>query len=232
MLQRAKNLRRTVAIATVAVGATFGAHAQLIVNGGFEDPAFVDNGSHYTMTNGGQLTGWTSSSVNGGVVLFDAGFAPVGGGLQAVELEASDSISQSFATLIGAHYRVSFELSAYPFYGGAAPGTTLCPCDSWVDVGIGTSWSTVAGSSVGYTLETLDFVADASSTTLTFRNAISPDKWRNYPHLDNVAVARVFEDGPQLRITTAVPEPETYALLIAGLALLRVRATKRSRKPA
>jgi hypothetical protein len=227
MLQRA-NLRRKVAIAVAAFAATAGAQAQLIVNGGFEDPAFVDNGSHYVRMNGAELTGWSLHSVHGGNVLFDSGFSPVGGGAQAVELEASDWISQSFATVAGSHYRLSFDLSAYTGYGGPAPGSTLCPCASWIDVGIDATWTTFAGSSAGYTPEALDFVADSSSTTLTFRNAVPMDQWRNYPHLDNVAVEQVFEET-QLRITTAVPEPETYALLLAGLALLRLRKGRAGR---
>ena len=228
--QRARNARRKVLVGIAAFVAAVGAHAQLIVNGGFEEPAFADSGSHYVRTNGTELTGWSSYSGNGGTVLFNSAFMPVAEGKQAVEIESTgDWISQGFATVAGAHYRLSFELSAYTTYGGPGAGSTVCPCASWIDVGIDSAWTTFAGSSVGYSLHTLDFIADSSFTTLTFKNAIDRSEWRNYPHLDNVAVDEIFEERAQLRVAAPIPEPETYALVLGGLALLRLRTARASR---
>ncbi len=222
------NVHRKFLFALTVFAAATGARAQLVVNGGFENPTFVDNAWHFVHTNGTQLTGWSSYSSNGGPVLFNGGFMPVAEGKQAVELEVpGDWISQTFETTAGANYRLSFDLSAYTNYGGPGMGNALCPCESLVDVGVGSMWTTFVGSSDGYSSHTLDFTADSSSTALTFMNPISPAAFGNYPHLDNVSVY-LMSDGPSLRQTAPIPEPETYALFLAGLAFLRWRTAHKS----
>jgi len=62
--------------------------------------------------------------------------------------------------------------------------------------------------------QTLDFTADASTTTLTLVNPSVPAGIGNYPEVDNVSVV-------------AVPEPETYALMLAGLGALGLVARRR-----
>ena len=80
----------------------------LLVDGGFEI-ASIPDGSPYVYLTGTQLTGWTTFSSRSGTVLFNTGYMPVAEGSHAVEIEVpGDSISQTFATVAGASYRVSF----------------------------------------------------------------------------------------------------------------------------
>jgi len=64
------------------------AQANLIVNGGFEDPVVADNPPQYVYQSGNELPGWTIfSSVPRGIVHFNTGYAHVTEGSQAVQLE-------------------------------------------------------------------------------------------------------------------------------------------------
>ena len=88
------------AAAIVGLFSTFAAQAaDLIYNGGFEEPVAI---SPYVHRNGDQLPGWTLHSTYKGTVHFDTGYDSVSEGSQAVQIEVpGDWISQSFATLIG-----------------------------------------------------------------------------------------------------------------------------------
>lgn len=216
-MNHSHHLRRQ-ALAGIALLATIGtAHAQLLVDGGFETPAITDPGVTWVGLPGTTLTGWSSFSTLHGAILFIEPVSPVSEGKQAVELEVpGDSISQTFATLSGGSYRLSFDLSAYKYYGGPGLGVTPCPCKSMVDVSVGSANERFWGSSEAYETQKLDFTADASFTTLTFTSPSVPEHYGNYPHLDNVSVVQVF-DQVLFREVAPVPEPETYALMLAGL---------------
>jgi hypothetical protein len=212
-IRRLPNALASAAL-TVAAGA---AHANLLVNGSFEDPVFPDNNLHYVHLLDGELPGWTSFSTYAGTVLFNTGYDPVTDGTQAVQIEVpGDYISQSFVTTVGEHYRLSFDLSAFSGYGGPGLGFAHCPCQSILDVTVGAASATFTSSSLGFVSETLDFVADSSTTTLRLMNPSTPSAYGNYPHLDNVSVV-------------AIPEPEMYALMVAGLGLLAAVARRRMR---
>lgn len=90
------------------------AHANLLINGGFEDPVVVDTTRHYEHRNGTELTGWTSFSTYKGTVQFNSFYDLVSEGNQAVQIEVGgDWISQTFATVVGQSYLLSYDLSAY-----------------------------------------------------------------------------------------------------------------------
>lgn len=195
---------------------SFAVQANLIVNGGFEEPTPVI--SPYEHRNGSELPGWTLFSTFKGTVHFDTTYDPVSEGSQAVQIEVpGDWISQSFATVIGQVYTVSFDQSAYSVYGGPNLGFTPCSptCESILGVSVGAFNDEFTGSSAGYVTNTLQFTADSLTTTLEFKNLYDGDAWGNYPHLDNVSV-------------NAVPLPAAFWLFSTGLIGLVAAARRKA----
>jgi hypothetical protein len=205
------------------------AQANLIVNGSFEEPLVVPVGEGslfaYQHLNGSELTGWESFSTFNGTVLFTSAYSPVSDGIQAVQLEApGDSISQTFDTTIGQAYLLSFDLSAH--FSGLGLST--------LGVNIGAASGTFSGSYLNYVTDTLQFTADAATTTLTFTN-LGPFLL-TYSHLDNVSVVAVCSPFPGGGHTEGcfpgpgpfpAPAPGTLALIglaLAGMAAMRRRA--------
>ena len=168
---------RTGGLALVIVGFffSFPAQASLIVNGGFETPLVA---GPYEHRNGTELPGWTLFSTFKGTVHFDTTYDPVSEGSQAVQIEVpGDWISQTFATVIGQDYTLSFDLSAFSDYGGPGLGFTPCSpfCSSILGVTVGSTNTIFGGSSAGYVSNSLQFTADALATTLKFENLFVGD---------------------------------------------------------
>jgi hypothetical protein len=165
-----------------------------LINGGFEEPTGIGTYEH---RNGDELPGWNLFSTYKGTVHFDTDYAPVSEGSQAVQIEVpGDWISQSVSTVIGQEYKVSFDLSAYPVYGGPNLGYTPCNpyCDSILEVSVGSASEVFNGSSEEYVTHSLLFTADSAISTVKFENPFIldiNDEWGNYPHLDNVSVSMV-----------------------------------------
>jgi len=226
-------------------------NASLIINGGFEDPIVGNQFGGFEHRNGFELTGWESFSsyVPGtgedpGSVHFNTNYAPVSEGNQAVQIEVpGDWISQSFATVIGQEYGVSFDLSAFPVYGGPNLGFKPCNpyCDSILGVYVGSVSEIFTGSSADYLTNTLLFNAVSSISTLKFENLYAGDLLGNYPHLDNVSVNSVCSEFPGGGATEGcfpgpgpfpgkVPEPP--ALLLFGIGLIGLVGFGKRRKAA
>ena len=155
----------------------------------------------------GDFTGWTLSGNTGYTSVqssFD-GFAPYEGAYFALlgPVGSDGYLSQTFSDTAGAQYDVSFAL-------GSDGGT---PNDFGVTVG-GFTYGPVYDipPTGGYTLITGTFVGSGSDTiTLSFRN--DP----GYLALDAVSVS------------TAVPEPSTWAMMglgFAGLAFAGYRTRR------
>ena len=202
---------RSIALATAALLAVSGAaHANLLINGGFEEPAFADNSYHYVKLNGTELTGWTSSLTPGpnqGSVLFNALYDRVSEGNQAVQIEDPlDWISQTFATVVNRSYLLTFDLTDYAGFGRQGKSS--------LGLEVGQTSLTFTGYSGSYVRYSVQFTANALSTTLKFENIGSVDACGCYPEIDSVSVV-------------GVPEPTTYALMLAGLGALGLVARRR-----
>ena len=162
-------------------------HANLLTNGSFETPTVV---SPYIHRNGAELPGWTLFSTYRGTVHFDTSYDIVTDGTQAVQIEVGgDWISQTFATVVGQSYTLTFDLTAYSGYGGppSAPYSS-CPCVASLRAYVGPASVTLTGNSGSYATHTIKFTAVASSTTVKFENMAPPSAWGNYPQVDNVSV--------------------------------------------
>lgn len=184
-------------------------NANLLSNGGFESSS-----SNFTTP-----TGWFNIGHTEGVVQYSQvptqpvseglNFYSIGGFASNGLASVGEGIGQSFATLVGASYRVSYAYSAENGTGWATETLRVSAAGSLVDhelVPTGTNFFTRPWSA-----GVLDFVATSSSTTLSFTlQAIgSGGAHNNDPMLDDVSV-----------VLTAVPEAQVWALMAAGLLML------------
>jgi len=213
---------RALALAA-AMGAAAAAHANLLVNGSFENGAFVNQGND-TMS---PLVG--STAITGWAVVTDT-TAWIGPNNPFL-LAASDGsyfldltnyqegppfagVSQAITTIPGAVYSLSFDLGSSNHWGrpdsltasaGGASQTFLSPS---------------TGTNNDWTHESMQFTATGATTTVLLQGASG----FNYIGLDNVDV--------ELLSLPAVPEPETWALLLGGIGVLAGRVRRASRQAA
>ena len=193
------------------LGLSGAANANLLINGGFEKPIVTLIDGSYAHRNGTELAGWTAFSSWQGIVQFRYPYIDYihyipSEGLQAVQLEVpGDWIMQSFATVVGQTYRLTFDLSMQPNDASTAVG-----------ISVGSVSATRTGTSEAFTPQVgIDFVADSALTTLKFESPVTVNEFgRDFPQLDKVSV-------------TAIPEPEDYLLMLAGLGVLGLVARRR-----
>ena len=206
------------ALASLATAGAANAATELVVNGSFESDVIS---SPYAQLS--TITGWTSSvsgntafelqkgATQGGL----SGFNPVAAdGMQYLELntESLSSTSQTLATTAGSNYTLSFAYSGRPDTPGGANslmnvywGSTLLTPTSLIG-NTGGVWQSYSQN----------LTALGSSTVLRFES-IGPVSAPTYgSYLDNVSVM------------AAVPEPETYAMMLLGLGLLGFMARRKS----
>ena len=123
---------------------------------------------------------------------------------------------QTFDTVSGSTYTISFDLAAN-FYAGDLIKSVLVTAPGFSQTYTFNSAGRTA-LNMGWVTETFQFVATGTTSTLSF------DSQTNSAFgaaIDNVKVSL---DGT----TAPIPEPETYALMLGGLALLGLRARRKS----
>lgn len=218
--QRLAGLAVVVALATIS-----GARANTIVNGSFEDPVisypFYENFGTGCLGQcaPGALPGWTVTTNNVDVVSALTGWpAPAYDGTQYLDLVGTGStggISQTFATIAGTKYNLSFA------YGNNPESTNFA--SAIVNVTPGSSATLPAlfsanfstTSNIGWEIFTASFVADSLSTTLSFNEFFGE-------HNGGVLLDAIN--------VTATPLPSTWLLLLTGfvgLGFFADRATKK-----
>jgi hypothetical protein len=164
--------------------------------------------AHAQVVNGGfetgDFTGWTTMNAPGSQSLYNVDTAGPHHGSYSAFFGAAvpgDAISQAVATVAGSAYYLSFWLDA-----GA-----LTSAGSFVASVNGSPIYTAPSGATSFAGHTLVFTANAASTLLTFASYNVSDFYT----LDDVSV-------------TAVPEPETWALMVGGLAIVALRGRKRA----
>jgi hypothetical protein len=187
------------------------AEANLIVNGSFESGTFVNDGFGTDSFGAGPttITGWAAVGrqvswiqtpnpwgllAQDGTHFLDlTGYntgAPFGG------------VTQNIVTTIGQQYDLSFYLGSYTQRWGGPPVAILAAAGSTNQTFTVSTPSTAST----WTPFSMHFTASAATTTITLTGALGAE----YIGLDNVSVD----------VASAVPEPESWALMVLGLALL------------
>ncbi len=192
-----------------AAGQAVATPTNLVVNGSFEANSLTSPFTTFYATTQG-LTGWTVGVQSVDLVgsLWNAS-----SGVKSLDLNGNKKgeIHQTITTVVGQKYQLSFDLAGN-FQGG--------PVTKSMAINVGPSglytFSTAGKNStnMGWTTYSTSFVAVSAATTLSFASQTSGAYGAA---LDNIAV-------------TAVPEPETFAMLLAGLGVMGVIARRRKAK--
>jgi hypothetical protein len=199
-MRKNRNVLAGVAIAVAALGGAAAADATAFSNGNFEscigcnvsETGFAVLGNAY----------WAPESGSNSVAL---------GGL------ASGSISQTFTTIVGQKYDVQFYISGAPNPVGfpmkkiaVTAGPTSTTIYTYDDMN-------TSSSNMNWQVENYTFVADSTSTTLTFSNVT-----RDGSPIEDDTGATGDRTRPAFRLAldnvtvTAVPEPAIWAMMILG----------------
>ena len=195
------------AFAAIAFAAALPAHANLLIDGGFEQPA-LSRGSYATLTS---IPGWIGAPTIE-VQNHVAGSPYEGNQYVELDTDANSSMYQDVSTIAGVTYQIHFEYSPRPGVAAMSNGISAFWNNSLYAMvalnGIGlndTSWT-------GYDFTT---VATGSTSRLMFSAFGTSDSLGGY--LDNVSVV-------------AVPEPGTLQIFGLGLVILATVAGTRRRK--
>ncbi len=189
------------------------AYAASFINGGFESG--LDNVGQFTTLNSGDSTSITGWTVGGSGVDYIGTYWTPNEGARSIDLSAlgAGSLAQTFDTVAGKSYRVSFYLAGNP---AGAPLIKTARVSASGNAASDYSFDETGFSlsNMGWALKSYDFVAGAgTSTTLTFA---SLNDTPYGPALDNVSIS-------------AVPEPASWALMIAGFGFAGASLRRRTR---
>ncbi len=200
-------MRKIIIAALLAVPMFANAEVQnLVINGGFEATAQA-NGTWNIYQN---IAGWTGGAA--GIEIRNNVAGAASEGLNFVELDTTQnsSIFQTVQTTAGNNYTLTFDYSPRPGVAANSNGIEVL----WNNNSLGSFTQAGAGQHV-WSSQTLNLLATGSTSTLLFRAIGTSDSLGG--SLDNV----------RLTATSPVPEPETYAMMLAGLGLLGFAARRK-----
>jgi Protein of unknown function (DUF642)/PEP-CTERM motif len=222
-----------LALGTCAAMASPVVHAAAFQNGSFELPG-IAAGGRIELGAGEVLPGWFSDGVTTGEAVFYEGtgffsFQALDG-LAAVGFGGSGAsggrISQSFDTVIGATYTVKYFTTAQQSGSGAQSyfADVLGTSPSGGPILLGSQAGEIPVGNNAWVEHRLSFVAASATSQLRFADtsngaAAAGINWA----LDAVSVTSAVSIAP-------VPEPSTYALMLAGLAATAGLARKKLAK--
>ena len=198
---------RRIALAAL-LAAPLMASANLVTNGSFEaDSQAANSWNIYA-----NLGGWTGGRA--GIELRNNVAGAAYDGVNFVELDTTQNSKmwQTIGTTLGQNYTLSF---AYAPREGVAAGSNGVEV-FWNGAALGSFTGNGGNSGNAWVFSSLNVIGAANASTLMFKAIGTSDSYGG--SLDGVS------------LTAAVPEPETYALMLAGLATVGFIA--RRRRPA
>jgi len=155
----------------------------------------------------GSITGWT---IGGHSVDYIGSYWQASNGERSIDLSggAAGSLAQSFDTLIGQTYTVTFDMAGNPDNGSLKSMTVSAAADS---ANYSFDSTVTSKPNMGWSTKSFQFTANSTTSTLMFA---SNENSAYGTALDNVSVQ-------------AVPEPATMAALgLGALGVLRRRNRK------
>lgn len=193
-----------------AIGLLFTANAfastPALVNSSFENTT-VGSGYAY-----GQVApGWTFAGGSGVSANGTAWYGTTSTGTHFAFLQNTAAISQTFSSTSPYNYTFSFDLALRPYYNLGQQVVVQLDGQQIASAVPMTSWASVTASALNI---------QAGTHTLTFLGTNPNHAYDTSAFIDNIAMN-----------VTAVPEPETYALLLAGIGCVGAAARRRN-KPA
>lgn len=190
-----KLLVGAAASVAMSLGLVAGAYAAPVVNGSFETGI---NPGVFTQLLAGNSTGIASWTVVSGSVDYIGSYWVSSDGNRSLDMTGSNgqpgAVSQTFVTVAGHNYVVTFDLAGNPFCGNPVKNLRVDAGGEPVNYTFDTTGKTLAN--MGWITETFEFTATGSSTTLTFA---SLDSGFCGPALDNVVVSDVLTDKNQCK---------------------------------
>ncbi|TRW18429.1 PEPxxWA-CTERM sorting domain-containing protein [Glacieibacterium frigidum] len=235
-----KSLSVAVAVSAAIAAPAFAA-PNLVVNGGFEQSSYTSNTQFGAGFGGQGVTGWTGLGGNHLQFYFFGGtqtttnavnqfndpqgyfrpnfstLSPQGGNFVALDGDSDydGSISQLITGLnVGSQYRLTFSWAASQLINRTGP-TTEQLVGSFGGSTFATDVVSVASEGFeGWFDEAFTFTATSTSQVLTFLSVGTPNGLPPIAALDGVSL-------------TAVPEPATWGLMIAGFAMVGIASRRR-----
>jgi choice-of-anchor C domain-containing protein len=196
-----------LAVSFVLAGTTF-AGPSIVVDGGFETGT---NPGEYLLVDVGatDVAGW---DVSNAVVAYVGTRIAASGGSRSINLRNAGVISQDFSTVIGQTYLVAFDVAGYA--GSPALKTFDVAVSDSQRAAFTFDSSSSTWANPGWLSEEWQFVAESSTTTLSFSSTMY--QWNDINRgamIDNVSVTAVMPETP----VAAVPAPS--AILLGGLGV-------------
>jgi choice-of-anchor C domain-containing protein len=212
MTTKTKTLLLGAALAAATALTAGSANAASIVNGSFESGA--NPGSFITLGhNSTAIDGWV---VKGNGVDYVGSYWQAADGERSVDLSALNggSIQQTIATIVGQAYKVTFWLAGNPDGGLGDKFVATSVSGDWVNSFTFNVGGSNTKADMGWKEFSYVFTAFDTQSTLVFNSQTHTPYG---PALDNVS------------ISSAVPEPATWAMMIMGFGGVggMVRASRR-----
>ena len=198
----------TAIAASLLLGAT-GAQANLVTNGTFDAPD-ISTGSFSTVTSlSFSDLNWGYYSGGGGVskLVDDAGN-------QFAQIASGDILYTSFSVVASGQYNIGFDFQGSGLWG-------LTGATNWIPELVAPTYLTPSAGWTSTTGGPVSLVA-GDSYKIYFGGMVTPPQFYSTLGLDNVSVTAV----------SPVPEPEGYAMMVAGLGALGLMSRRRLRKGA
>lgn len=216
------SLRSAIVLSLFAAGAAHATTTNLVTNGSFEADKITNSAGWEQVSS---VTGWNSSVSGNDAFELQKGanqggqggfIANAADGTQYLELNTDQltSIGQAINTSSATDYTLSFSYAGRPDTpNGATSSMQVYWGRTLVD--------TVSAVNGVWTTASLTVSSTSDLTALIFKSTGPTSATSFGSYLDNVSVTA---------LPTAVPEPGTYAMLLAGLGMIGFTASRSKAK--